>query len=255
MLLLLLNLSFFGRCLNYFVCNSKQQNHPPVSRTHPPYAGCVAWVRSLQHRLQETYDEFAKMEWIFYRPAKEISAATIASLHSFVSGDSGSPSNFNNNAEGEEEDGGVEGDKSGDEGGGGDEDDAEGGAASERERLSGGGGADEDDAEGEAASGRERLSGGGAAVTGSRTSRLSGASTPAVLMTPENFASARETAALRQEFRPIFLNMNLTIKKLITYEVGVHKMWVEKVEVIRGGLKCPILVRDPGNVSASCYCC
>ena len=173
------------------------------------------------------------MEWIFYRPAKEISAATIASLHSFVSGDSGSPSNFNNNAEGEEEDGGVEGDKSGDEGGGG----------------------DEDDAEGEAASGRERLSGGGAAVTGSRTSRLSGASTPAVLMTPENFASARETAALRQEFRPIFLNMNLTIKKLITYEVGVHKMWVEKVEVIRGGLKCPILVRDPGNVSASCYCC
>ena len=103
------------------------------------------------------------------------------------------------------------------------------------------------DAEGGDAEGEVEASLRPSKVSSSRKSRLSGASAPSVLMTPEQFASERELASLRPEFRPIFLNFNLTMKKFITFEIAVHKMWVQNIGNFRGGLKCPILVRDPGE--------
>ena len=162
------------------------------------------------------------MEWIFYRPAdgekRDSRVTSPAEATSAISTD-----NTNNNqGEGEEEEGG--------EGGEGD------GEVTSNDHLEG----INENPEGEATAEAEMTS-------SQRLSRLSGRSAPEVLMTPDNFASKRNLATLRPEFRPIFLNMNLTTKKLITYEVSIHKLWAEKVDGIRGGLKCPILIRDPGE--------
>ena len=45
--------------------------------------------------------------------------------------------------------------------------------------------------------------------------------------------------------QPIFLNYNLTLRSFVTYEYHYHRQWMERVEEVRGGLKAPLLVRDP----------
>ena len=46
-------------------------------------------------------------------------------------------------------------------------------------------------------------------------------------------------------YQPIFLNYNMTLRSFIAYEVYYHRAWAESVEEVRGGLKAPLLVRDP----------